>query len=62
MAYSKLTEYSKEYNKRYKREHYKTVCIKVSLENRKLIEHLESKGNKTKYIVSLIERDMEGSV
>ena len=48
-----------EYQKRYVKTHYTNFTIVMKKgEDRKLIEHLKAKKNKSEYIKELIRRDM----
>ena len=49
-----------EYQKRYVKDHYTNFTIVMKKgEDRKLIEHLKAKENKSAYIKELVRRDMD---
>ena len=51
-----------EYQKRYVKTHYTNFTIVMKKgEDRKLIEHLKAKENKSEYIKELVRRDMDGT-
>ena len=55
-----MTRY--EYQKRYVKTHYTNFTIVMKKgEDRKLIEHLKAKENKSEYIKELVRRDLENA-
>ena len=51
-----------EYQKRYVKTHYTNFTIVMKKgEDRKLIEHLKAKENKSEYIKELVRRDLENA-
>lgn len=51
-----------EYQKQYVKTHYTNFTIVMKKgEDRKLIEHLKAKENKSEYIKDLVRRDLENA-
>ena len=48
-----------EYMNEYNRSHYKSIAIRVRLDETELLDYLGKKENKTEYIVNLIKEDMK---